>query len=417
MTSQSTTPVSAPNSQATDFNEQAKQPFKNGDYTEAARLYKLAVLADTSKSALYLCNLSAAYLKLRRFKDAEFAAHTALIREPKSIKARYRRAVAKREQGRSLEALVDLASLLAVSPDNTEVLGTSREISNCILRGGTRRLCFHDILDAAYPPVVAPPVQVTTSPSTAIGMPLVTEGLEKPDSGFIPSSDYCICQTCQAVKRRRKMRTCAACGNTMYCDKVCQRANWAEHKVKCARSNDNHRTLYLARRLIECDYFANLLTVYCVRAAGYAEGTFPAHPSARVLSVIVDMVPISPLSRGRRLQVKHLTVVPLAVLGEELVRSHNTAFSKMRRTYPDMGFICICITASGVHGEGEDPRFDMHMNVVPPTLAPPDLNVLMRSVSWGEDRLVTPDLDLLYSLIEEELAQDHQNYYGMRDLQ
>ncbi|KAJ7017693.1 hypothetical protein C8F04DRAFT_426155 [Mycena alexandri] len=213
MTSQSS--ISAdpgPNSDATHFNEQAKEPFKNGDYTEAARLYKLAVLADTSNSPLYLCNLSAVYLKLRRFKDAESAAHTALIRDPKSIKARYRRAVAKREQGGtgSLEALVDLSSLLSVSPGNTEALGTFQDISDSLLRGGPRRLCFHEILDAAYPPAVAPPVQVTTTSSTVIEMPLATEALEDPDSGFIPSSYRCICQSCKAIKRRQKMRQCSA---------------------------------------------------------------------------------------------------------------------------------------------------------------------------------------------------------------
>ncbi|KAJ7711607.1 hypothetical protein B0H16DRAFT_1480189 [Mycena metata] len=206
-------------------------------------------------------------------------------------------------------------------------------------------------------------------------MPLVTQALQKPDSGFIPSSNYCICQTCQALKRRQKMRTCAACGNTMYCDKVCQRANWAEHKVKCARSSDNHRTLYLARRLVECDYFANLLTIYCVRAAGYAEGTFPAHPSARVLSVIVDMVPISPLSHGKRLRVKHLTV-----LGEELVRSHNSVYKAGARGR--RGPTLRHAHERGGSGVGS-PRFE-------PAGA---------------------------HLIEEELARDERNHYGMRDLQ
>ncbi|KAJ7037156.1 hypothetical protein C8F04DRAFT_1180872 [Mycena alexandri] len=106
---------------------------------------------------------------------------------------------------------------------------------------------------------------------------------------------------------------------------------------------------------------------------------------------------------GKRLRVKHLTAVPVAVLPEELVLSHNTMFTDMRRTYHDMGLICICITASGVHGQGEDPRFKMHMNVVAPELAPPDLKVLVRSASCGEDRLVTPDLDLLYSLPSQTL--------------
>ncbi|KAJ7759784.1 hypothetical protein DFH07DRAFT_1060173 [Mycena maculata] len=418
MTSQSaaTSSVPGPNSDATHFNEQAKEPFKNGDYTEAVRLYKLAIVADTSNSALYLCNLSAAYLKLRRFKGAESAAHTALIREPKSIKARYRRSVAKREQGRSLEALVDLSSVLAVSPGNAEALGAFQEISDRLLAGGTRRLCFHEIVASDYPAAFAPPIPVRMSLSTPIEIPPSIEALEDPDSGFIPLSHRRICQTCKAIKRRQKMKQCR---NAMYCNKTCQRAHWDEHKIKCAPSSDNHRTLYLARRLMECEYFADLLTVYCLRTAGCAEGTFPTRRSARVLSVIVDMAPIStsPSSQGKRLRVKHLTAVPVAVLPEELVLSYNTMFTDMRGTYPDMPLICICITASGVHGRGEDPRFKMHMNVVAPELAPPDLNVLVRSASYRSDRLVTPDPDLLYSLIEEELAGDDKNHYGMRDIQ
>ncbi|KAJ7739369.1 hypothetical protein B0H16DRAFT_1729463 [Mycena metata] len=395
----------------------AKESFKKGDYSEAAKLYKLAIAADTSRSSVYFCNLSGAYLKLKRFKDAESAAHTALIREPKSIKARYRRAVARREQGHNLEALVDLSSLLAVSPGNAQALAVFQEISDeLLLAGGTRRLCFHQIIDADYPPTSAPPVVVTTSLPMPIALPPSIEG---PGSGFISSGHLCICQTCKSVKRRQKMRQCAACGNAMYCDKVCQRANWPEHKNKCTRSVDNHRTLQLARKLLDCEYFADLFTIYCVRSAGYAEGTFPAHPPARVLSIIVDMVPISTSSssQGKRLRVKHLTAVPLAVLGEELVLSYNTMFAQMRATYPDMPLVCLCITAHSVHGQGEDPRFDMDMDAVTPQLASPDFRGLMRSVSCNSNRLVTPDLDLLYSLIEEELARDDHNYYGMRDLE
>ncbi|KAJ7756665.1 hypothetical protein B0H16DRAFT_1721730 [Mycena metata] len=92
-------------------------------------------------------------------------------------------------------------------------------------------------------------------------------------------------------------------------------------------------------------------------------------------------------------------------------------FTQMRATYPDMPLICLCITAHSVHGQGEDPRFDMDMDAVSQQLANPDLRALMRSVSCNSNRLVAPDLDLLYSLIVEELVRDDHNYYGMRDLE
>ncbi|KAJ7776388.1 hypothetical protein B0H16DRAFT_1449819 [Mycena metata] len=111
-------------------------------------------------------------------------------------------------------------------------------------------------------------------------------------------------------------------------------------------------------------------------------------------------------SEGKRLRVKHLTVVPVAVLPEELVLSYNTMFTDMRRTYPDMGLICICITASGVHGQGEDPRFKMHMNAVAPELAPPDLNLLVRmakrySVTVGGQASINPPVHIR---VEKSLA-------------
>ncbi|KAJ7713059.1 hypothetical protein B0H16DRAFT_1743667 [Mycena metata] len=315
---------------------------------------------------------------VRRFKDAESTAHTALIREPKFTKARYRRAVARRELSRNLEALVDLSSLLAVSRGNAEALAIFQEISDeLLLAGGTRRLCFHQIINADYPPAFAPPVVVTTSLPMPIAIPPSIKG---PGSGFIMSGHLCICQTCKSFKQRQKMRQCAACGNAMYCDKLV--IDTPEHKEKC-----------LARKLLECEYFADLFTIYCVQSSGYAEGTFPAHPPARVLSIIVDMVPMSTSSssQGKRLRVKHLTAVPLAVLGEELVLSYNTNASHLPRhaAHMPLHYCTQCARAGG----------------------------LMWSVSCKSNRLVVPDLDLLHSLIEEELARDDHNYYGMGNLE
>ncbi|KAJ7852205.1 hypothetical protein B0H14DRAFT_810833 [Mycena olivaceomarginata] len=110
----------APDIEAVQLNKEAGEFFRCGQYGAAVQCYEAAIIADTSESPLYFSNLAAAFLKLGQFESAQSAAHTALQRDPKSVKARYRRALARRESGRIAEALMDLATLLSIHPDHKE---------------------------------------------------------------------------------------------------------------------------------------------------------------------------------------------------------------------------------------------------------------------------------------------------------
>lgn len=42
-----------------------------------------------------------------------------------------------------------------------------------------------------------------------------------------------VCFTCESVVERSKMSSCARCGNANYCSRVCQKADWPNHKDEC----------------------------------------------------------------------------------------------------------------------------------------------------------------------------------------
>ncbi|KAJ7096953.1 hypothetical protein C8R44DRAFT_949780 [Mycena epipterygia] len=154
------------------FNQEAGELFKLGQYSEAVKRYQAAIIADTSNSSVYFSNLSATYLMHGKFALAETAAQTALLRNPRSMKASYRRAMARNELGRLAEALVDLANFLTTSPTNEEGLAAFREISVSYAASGSPRISLQDIIDADFPPAFgSSSVMKIDSPSTQLQQP------------------------------------------------------------------------------------------------------------------------------------------------------------------------------------------------------------------------------------------------------
>ncbi|KAJ7713901.1 hypothetical protein B0H14DRAFT_2644607 [Mycena olivaceomarginata] len=90
------------------------------DKDDVLRLLSDTILVDDAHSPVYLTNLAAALLKLGRFETAETTAHRALELDSTSVKARYRRAMARRALGKLPESLLDLYSLLVTDPGNRE---------------------------------------------------------------------------------------------------------------------------------------------------------------------------------------------------------------------------------------------------------------------------------------------------------
>ncbi|KAJ7042024.1 hypothetical protein C8F04DRAFT_1078062 [Mycena alexandri] len=74
--------------------------FREGEYAAAAAAYNLAVDLNGTQP-VYMSNLAATYLKLENYEMAEKAATGALIHDPRMIKARFRRGLARLERGLS----------------------------------------------------------------------------------------------------------------------------------------------------------------------------------------------------------------------------------------------------------------------------------------------------------------------------
>lgn len=69
--------------------------FKDGDYKGASRVYAQAVELFGPRPVL-MSNLAAAYMKLELYEEVAWAATTALQFDPRMIKARFRRALARK---------------------------------------------------------------------------------------------------------------------------------------------------------------------------------------------------------------------------------------------------------------------------------------------------------------------------------
>ncbi|KAJ3548762.1 hypothetical protein NM688_g5253 [Phlebia brevispora] len=100
--------------------EQGNVAFKKGDYTSAIDRYKLAHQIEPEMPH-YQLNLAAAYLKIKKWMEAEKACDAALSQH-RSVKGYWRRAQARRAQGRTEDAIKDLRAMLKLQPTNTEAL-------------------------------------------------------------------------------------------------------------------------------------------------------------------------------------------------------------------------------------------------------------------------------------------------------
>ncbi|KAI0763339.1 hypothetical protein BD413DRAFT_212428 [Trametes elegans] len=100
--------------------EQGNTAFKKGEYAEAIEHYKAAYRIEPELPH-YQLNIAAAYLKLQNYVEAEKACDIALGQHH-SVKGHWRRAQARKAQGRIEDAMKDLRAVLRLQPSSTEAI-------------------------------------------------------------------------------------------------------------------------------------------------------------------------------------------------------------------------------------------------------------------------------------------------------
>jgi tetratricopeptide (TPR) repeat protein len=125
--------------EATQGKDRGTALFKEKRFEEAVRAYEEAAEAveqvKDAEAVWIACKLNAAQcaINLADYPSAVAYAGAALKRDPRNVKALYRRGLARNHLGLPEEALVDLHAALALDPDNvaarTEVAAAKRRIA------------------------------------------------------------------------------------------------------------------------------------------------------------------------------------------------------------------------------------------------------------------------------------------------
>ncbi|KAJ7719122.1 hypothetical protein B0H16DRAFT_410523 [Mycena metata] len=402
---------------ATKLNEMAKSHFRDGQYAQAAEKYQAAIAADGRKSALYFSNLAAAYLKLQNFESAQTAAHDALLIDCHSVKARYRRAMARRGLGLLAHSIVDLSSAVITDPLSREVRSAFLETMRMYETPGKHTLGVNELRTIDFPPahgsVLAAPVTKDLPPPV-----FSTETREAPS---VQSPVFCNGCHMQTLDPEQALY-CTKCGTSPYCNAACQRADWPSHKVRCSVLARYKVVMNLADKLGQPDpYFRPLLEMYALRAIGSHVGCGP--PCRLVLVVHLGMVPVSGESaHTQRLSVEQISVIPTTILRKQMEQSYDLLLGLGAVTYPGthMVGLSFCPTMDVDLGPKEPPESFGTTSTI--KISPeevkrrqiPGSSIKLKSRSFGMTREFELDLHILYRAIEDELEMDAGNYYGLR---
>ncbi|KAI0766787.1 hypothetical protein BC629DRAFT_1583643 [Irpex lacteus] len=107
--------------------EQGNIAFKSGNYAQAIKHYKFAYQIEPEVPH-YNLNLAAAYLKINEWMKAEQACDIALGQH-RSVKGYWRRAQARKAQGRIPEAIKDLRSIIKLQPESPEATAELQKLA------------------------------------------------------------------------------------------------------------------------------------------------------------------------------------------------------------------------------------------------------------------------------------------------
>ena len=126
--------------------EKGNECFKAGELAAAVEAYTLSLELAPGAAAVH-ANRAAAYLKLRRWDDAEADATFALELQPGYFKALLRRGAARVELGRHREALGDLEAALAADPASAQAAALRDRALRKLGRSQARKLAIEEADD------------------------------------------------------------------------------------------------------------------------------------------------------------------------------------------------------------------------------------------------------------------------------
>uniref|UniRef100_H2XR49 RNA-polymerase II-associated protein 3-like C-terminal domain-containing protein n=1 Tax=Ciona intestinalis TaxID=7719 RepID=H2XR49_CIOIN len=111
---------------ATSEKDKGNEAFKSADFEAALTYYSRSI--SLSRTAASINNRALAYIRLQRWKEAESDCNEVLQLEPDNLKARLRRATARKELLKYIEAKNDLSFVLDKEPHNTRASKILEEV-------------------------------------------------------------------------------------------------------------------------------------------------------------------------------------------------------------------------------------------------------------------------------------------------
>uniref|UniRef100_H2ZC97 RNA-polymerase II-associated protein 3-like C-terminal domain-containing protein n=1 Tax=Ciona savignyi TaxID=51511 RepID=H2ZC97_CIOSA len=106
--------------------DKGNEAFKAADYDEALIYYSRSI--SLSRTAASINNRALSYIRLQRWKEAESDCNDVLQLEPENLKAKLRRATARKELLKYVEAKTDLQFVLEMEPHNSRALKILEEV-------------------------------------------------------------------------------------------------------------------------------------------------------------------------------------------------------------------------------------------------------------------------------------------------
>lgn len=147
-----------------------------------------------------------------RYPAAQAAADKALRFEPRALKARYRRAIARKNMNLIPEALVDISSLLTTDPSNAEGKVEFQKLVDIHNKTGRRALSPEDILESDSPHAhgsLSNPQRENANDLHQMSLPFFRFGTppSAPTSKDI-GSVHGACHACRKPMHRKDLKTC-----------------------------------------------------------------------------------------------------------------------------------------------------------------------------------------------------------------